>query len=232
MEFFNIWQTKSGLIGVNRLTLGDLITVNIMVYVIYFILLMLIVQFLPIMLLTFYIVYLFNGRMTDENSAFDTKQRLFVNILSIISVIYFLIDFHLGWASFNSFSSVVSKETFDSFAIFNFSIGLINIFLFFLGHECYKYAKTWLHRLAMFVIIVILGFKIGKPISRYFIHNVITQYNDTELTKVREEMKIEDEYNSDENIQKRKAEREEEEAKTEQRLKEFDKNFARDYLTK
>ena len=141
MEFFNIWQTKSGLIGVNRLTLGDLITVNIMVYVIYFILLMLIVQFLPIMLLTFYIVYLFNGRMTDENSAFDTKQRLFVNILSIISVIYFLIDFHLGWASFNSFSSVVSKETFDSFAIFNFSIGLINIFLFFLGHECYKYAK-------------------------------------------------------------------------------------------
>lgn len=230
MEFFKIWQTRGGVIGVNRMSLGDLIGANIMVLVVYFFLLMLVVQLLPILLISFYVVLLLNNRLDDESGAYDTQQRLMVNILTIISVIYFLIDFHFGWLSFNIFSVAVSKETFDSFATLNLSIGLVSTFLFFLGHEFYKHATTPLIRLAMFLLIVYFGIKFTRPISSGIINNVITQYNDVETQKNRDEMKMYDEYNSDENREKSNAERKQKELEKEQKLKDFDKEYAKKYL--
>ena len=186
MEFFKIWQTKGGVIGVNRMSLGDLIGANIMVLVIYFLLLMLVVQLLPILLISFYVILLLNNRLDVESGAYDTQQRLVINILTVISVIYFLIDFHFGWLSFKIFSVAVSKETFDSFATLNLSIGLVSVFLFFLGHEIFKTATSLLIRLGMFVLIVYFGIKFTKPISRGIINNTITQYNDAEIQKNRD----------------------------------------------
>jgi len=209
MEFYKIWQTKGGMIGVNKMTLGELIGVNFMIFGFYLILLALAVQLLPVILLFTYFLLLLDDSFTGqpENA---TEQRLWLNILTIISVIYFLIDFHHGWMSFNIFSNVVSKETFDSFAIFNITIGLINILLFFFGHEVYKQATSKFIRLLMFGVFILFGFKFIKPISRYVVSDVITQYNDTELTENRANQKIEDaeedEYNSDENNAIRKQE--------------------------
>jgi hypothetical protein len=230
MEFFKIWQTKGGVIGVNRMSLGDLIGANIMVLVIYFLLLMLVVQLLPILLISFYVILLLNNRLDDESGAYDTQQRLMINILTIISVIYFLLDFHFGWLSFSIFSVAVSKETFDSFAILNLSIGLVSTLLFFLGHEFYKQATTPLIRLAMFVLIVYFGIKFTRPISSAIINNVITQYNDAEIQKNRDELKLNDELNSDENREKSNAERKQKELEKEQKLKDFDKEYAKKYL--
>lgn len=231
MEFFKIWQGRDGVIGVNRMSLGDLIGANIMVLVIYFLLLMLVVQFLPILLISFYVILLLNDRLDAESGAYDTQQRLMINILTIFSVIYFLIDFHFGWLSFSTFSVVVSKETFDSFATLNLSIGLVSTFLFFLGHEFYKHATSPLIRLGMFVLIVYFGIKFTRPISSGIINNVITQYNDTETQKNRDEMKMYYEENSEENNEKSDAEHEQKELETEQRLKDFDNGgYVKKYL--
>jgi hypothetical protein len=232
MEFYKIWQTKSGIIGVNRMSLGELIGANIMVYVIYFFLLLLFVQVLPILLLAFHVVLLLNNRLDAESTANDTRERLVINVLTVISVIYFLLDFHFGWWSFTVFSVAVSKETFDAFATVNLSIGIVSIFLFFLGHEFFKTAKTPLIRLGMFAMIVFFGIRFSQPLSRGIITNVITQYNDAELAKVREEMNVVDEYNSDENIEQRKQERKTEEEAREKKMRDFDKNYTSDYLGK
>lgn len=229
MEFFKIWQTRGGVIGVNRMSLGDLIGVNIMVVAVYFILLALFVQLLPIIMLGLYVILLLNNRF-GADTEFDTRQRLMVNILTIISVIYFLLDFHFGWFSFYIFSSVISEETFDSIAIFNVTIGLISVVLFFLGHEAYKQTSTMLIRLGIFVLFLFVGFKFGSPISQYFVTNVVTQYNDAELTKLREDMKINDEQNGDEERELREDKRKNEEAQKEQEMRDFDKEYANKYL--
>lgn len=230
MEFFKIWQTRGGVIGVNRMSLGELIGANIMVLVVYFILLALLVQLLPIIMFGFYIILLLNNRLHSPISDFDTRQRLMVNVLTVISVIYFLLDFHFGWISFHIFSGVISKETFDSFAIFNLSIGLVSVILFFLGHDLYKSASSTLGRFGIFILLVFFGFKFCNPISRYFVTNVVSQYNDAELMKLREDMKIYDEQNSDENFQLREDERKNEEAQKEQEMRDFDKEYANKYL--
>lgn len=232
MKFYKIWKTRSGLIGVNKMSLEDLIGVNILVFIIYFILLMLAVQLVPMLLLAFYIVLLWNNRLDEENGVFDTQQRLLVNILTIISVVYFLVDFHFGWVSFKIFSVAVSKETFDSFAAFNLSIGLVSAFLFFMGHEIYKHAKTPYIRLGMYVFIVFFGIKLTKPMSSVVINTVITQYNDVHVQKDRDVLKEQDLYfmQEREGRKQRELDKQKRDAEKEQKLKDFDKNFARDYL--
>lgn len=232
MEFYKIWKTRSGIIGVNKMTLVDLIGVNFLVLIFYFFLLMLAVQIVPILLLLFYVVLLLNNRLSVENGAFDTQQRLLINILTIISVVYFLVDFHFGWVSFKIFSGVVSKETFDSFAAFNLSIGLVSVFLFFIGHEIYKSAKTPYIRLGMYIVIVFFGIKFTKPISRGVINSVITQYNDADVQKNRDMLKEHDLYleQEREGRKQRALDKQKRDAEKEQKLRDFDKNFARDYL--
>jgi hypothetical protein len=232
MVFYEVWRTSSGLIGVNRMTLGDLILVKIKVFILYVILLALLVQVLPILLLGFYVILLLNNRISLEDGEFDVKQRLMTNVLTVIAVIYYLLDFHFGWISFSIFSSTISKESFDSFAIFNMSIGIANILLFFIGNDIFKTAPSMVIRLGIFVLLMYAGIKFGKPVSKYFITNVITQYNDAELTKEREEMIIWDKQNTktDEEREQDRLEEEKEEADEEQRLRDFDKNYAEKYL--
>lgn len=232
MEFYKIWQTRGGVIGVNKMSLGDLIGANIMVLVVYFFLLMLVVQLLPILLLAFYVVLLLNNRLDDKSGAYDTQQRLAINILTVISVIYFLIDFHFGWLSFKIFSVGISKETFDSFATLNLSIGFVSLFLFFLGHEFYKRATSSLIRLVMFVFIVYVGIKLTKPFSNNIINNIITQYNDIDIQKNRDALKEYDiqQQERDENREKEAEIRKQEEANKEQEMRDFDKEYADKYL--
>lgn len=232
MEFFKIWQTRGGVIGVNRMSLSDLVGANLMVLAIYFLLLMLVVQLLPILLISFYIILLWNNRLDVENGAYDTQQRLAINILTVISVIYFLIDFHFGWLSFKTFSIAVSKETFDSFATLNLSIGLVSVFLFFIGHEIFKTATSMLMRLGMFVLIVYFGIKFTKPISRSIINNTITQYNDVDIQKNRDTLKEYDiqQQERDENREEEAEIRKQEEADKEQEMRDFDKEYADKYL--
>lgn len=232
MKFYKIWKTRSGLIGVNKMTLQDLIAANIMVYIIYFLLLMLAVQIVPILLLSFYVVLLWNNRLDVESGAYDTHQRLALNLFTIVSVIYFFIDFHFGWVSFKIFSVAVSKETFDSFAAINLSIGLVSTFLFFIGHEIFKHAKTPYIRLGMFVLIVFFGIKLTNSLSAGVINNVITQYNDADVQKDRDNLKEQDLYNQQrrDGREQRALDQQKRDAEKEQELKDFDKNFARDYL--
>lgn len=232
MEFFKIWQTRGGVIGVNRMSLADLIGANIMVVVVYFALMMLVVQILPVLLLSFYVILLLNNRLDSESTAFDTKQRLAINVLTVISVIYFLLDFHFGWVSFKIFSTVVTKDKFDAFATLNLSIGLVSIFLFFLGHEFFKVAKTQFVRLLMFGLIVFLGIKLTKPFSRSIITNTITQCSDANIQKNRDKFNEQDAFDVKWNDTKENTESEEiqREIDKDKELRDFDKEYADKYL--
>lgn len=234
MEFFNVWKSRGGLIGVNRLSLGELIGANFMVLMIYLFIMMLLVQILPILLMILYGLILLTGFVDEDNynSEYDIKQLQIVNVLSLISVTYFLIDFHLGWLSFDLFSYAMSKETFDSFATFNVSMGIINILLFFFGKEIFKRASTNLAKVGILLVLIYFGIKLTKPISNSFITNVVTQYDSVELRKERAEMKLYREQNhvSDEQRELRNEEQRLKDEKKEQEMRDFDKEYAKKYL--
>ena len=185
MEFYKIWNTRGGLVGVNRLILRDLIGIELTVGMIYLITLALFVQFLPIIMLFWYFCHLLDEHFSGDISRV-TEQRLIINILTVISVIYYMLDFHFGFFSFSISTIFMSENTLNWIAKVNLSIGLISIFLFFLGHEIYKVTPSYWGRNLVFVAVLFFGFKFINPLSNFIVLNNITQYTDSTLEAQRE----------------------------------------------
>ena len=228
MEFYKLWRTRGGLIGVNKLTLGDLIRIQFVLLILVMILIAVAIAFVPIILFGLYIILMFALDGGDES----VRLRLGVNVLTVVFTIYFLLDFHFGWYSHFLLGSSMYAETYDAIAIRNVSVGLMSIATFFIGHEIYRASANRLARVGIFLVFLFFGFKFTNSISTAIITNVITQYNDAELEQERHDLKIWDEQNTtteEERLQK-KIDKLEKEKEKEQELKDFDKNFARDYL--
>jgi hypothetical protein len=229
MEFYKIWQTRSGLIGVNKLTLGDLIGVNIVVFFILMILVALLVAFFPIMFFVIYLLLMIGFDGSDQH----TPTRLGINIVTVITTIYFLFDYHFGWYSHKILASSMYAETYDALAIRNLSIAMMSILLFFVGHEFYRVGGHRVVRVVVFSMVLYFGFGVTNKISTAIITNSISQYNTPELTQERVDLKAwdDDNYGSDEQRLQDKIDALEKEQKEIQRNKDFDDNFVRDYLT-
>jgi len=228
MEFYKLWRGWGGTIGVAKFSLGEMVGIQFVSLLIYVIALALAVSILPMIL---FAIYLFSiiSRDSDEQSS---VYRLWINILTVISTIYFLFDYHYGWFSFKLLGGVMYAETYDWLATTNLSIGLISILLFFVGHEVYRVSPSKLLRVVAILFFVFIGFKFTDKISESIVPNLITQYNDEELTNKRLEMKksYDENHHSDEYYENQILEMEEEDRKQEQRNKDFDKNFANEYL--
>jgi len=228
MEFYKLWKTRGGLIGVNKLTLGDLIRIQFVLLLLIMILVAVAIAFVPMILFGLYIILMFALDGGDES----VRLRLGVNVLTVVTTIYFLLDFHFGWYSHFILASSMYAETYDAIAIRNVSICLMSIATFFVGHELYRVGQSRLIRVGIFLVFLFFGFKFTNKISTAIVMNVTTQYNDAELEQERYDLKIWDEQNTttdEERLQKQIDDLQKQKEK-EQELKDFDKNFARDYL--
>ena len=67
----------------------------------------------------------------------EVRQRLGLNVLTVIAVIYYLLDFHYGWISFSILGTVVGVEGMNKMAQINLGLGFISVIYFFMGHEIY-----------------------------------------------------------------------------------------------
>jgi len=228
MEFYKIWQTKSGLFGVNKLTLGDLVVIQFVLVLLLMILVAIFVAFFPIIFFAIYVL-LMVGLDGDERGG---TTRLGVNIVTVIATIYFLFDFHFGWYSHQILASSIYAETYDAIAVRNLSVALMSIPLFFVGHELYRVGQSRLIRVVIFSAFIFFGFKFTNGISKAIITNTIEQYNDAELTQERIDLKLwsDDNHTTDEERLQNKIDALEKEKATKKKLDDFDKNFARDYL--
>lgn len=182
MEFYKIWRGWGGTIGVHKMTLGDLAMNYAVVLIVYFILLGILVTFLPTLLLGIYLLWMIGSDMEGGQDQSACQQRSMLNILTIVSVIYFMIDFHFGLISFNTVGVMTYKETMDGIAIYNLAIGLVSVLLFFFGHSVYALGGGTLRIFRIFAILSIVwfGYKFTKPISRFVVNNVVTQCADDE----------------------------------------------------
>lgn len=180
MEFYKLWRGRGGTVGVNKMSLVDMAQVELLIIVMYVVLLGLFVTALPTILFVFYIAWMVTSNGGEGNDGRASEQRLIINILTVISSIFFLLDFHFGWVSYHLLGSVLSKESHDAFAIYNTSIGIISIIFFFVGHELYWLGKVWVVRILIFLTFTFFMFKFSKPISTYIVKNVITQCSDIE----------------------------------------------------
>jgi len=179
MEFYHIWKSWGGTYGVNKLTLGDMGMAYIGSIVLYIALLGLAVGVIPTILIGFYLLWLI-AEDPEEYGCATTEQRMVINILTIISVIYYMVDFHFGWISFNIFGVFTFKETLDSMAIYNLTIGFVSVLLLFVGHDIYKVSPVRIGRIAILLALVFFSYKFIRPISSGIVHNVVTQCSDDE----------------------------------------------------
>ena len=227
MEFYKIWQTRSGLFGVNKLTLGDLVGIQFLLVLLLMIIVAVLIAFFPVIFFTIYVL-LMVGLDSDE---VGSTTRLGVNIITIITTIYFLLDFHFGWYSHEILATSMYAETYDAIAVINLSVALMSIPLFFVGHEIYRVGQSRLIRVVIFLAFIFFGFKFTNGISKAIITNTIEQYNDAELTNDREELKVWDKqnYGSDEQRLQDQIDALEKEKVLNQKMKDFDDNFANEY---
>jgi hypothetical protein len=179
------------------------------------------IAFVPMILFSLYIILMFSLDGGDES----VHLRLWVNALTVLTTIYFLLDFHFGWYSHSILASSMYADTYDGIAINNVSVSLMSVVTFFIGHEIYRASANRLIRVITLLVFIFFGFKFTNKISTAIVSNVVIQYTDSELEQERYDLKIWDEQNTtteEERLQKK--------IDKEQELKDFDKNFAKDYL--
>jgi hypothetical protein len=175
MEFYKIWRGWGGTIGVHKMSLGDLAMNYLVVLVVYFILLGVLVTFLPTILIGLYLLWIIGSDMEYGQSLEACQQRVMLNILTIVSVVYFMIDFHFGLISFNTVGAMTYKETMDGLAIWNLSIGIISVILIFFGHHVYSMGSRRIFRIFCIIALCYGLNKFTKPLSSGIVNNVITQ---------------------------------------------------------
>ena len=211
MEFYKIWSFR-GMIGVNKLTLTDvLIGVPLMSIIVYMIILAFSAPIAPALLTVFYIGSIYNSDGTNLNAI---KQRLGLNLLTIVSVIYYLLDFHYGWLSFSILSTVVSPSGMNTIAETNLILGLVAIFYFFFGHQLFYGLQKF--RKVVFLLIGYVLIWIAGSVSHYVITNMITPSTKEYVIKYTDDSPTDQDRLNDKN------KRELEEAKRDAKMKQYD----------
>jgi len=228
MDFYQIWQTRGGLFGVNKLTLGDLMGIQVIMLLLLMIVMAVFIAFAPVILFGFYIILM----LTQDGQSETSPTRLVVNILTVVLTLYFIVDFHFGWYSHQILATSMYAETYDAIAIRNLSIAMMSILLFFVGHELYRVGGHRVVRVVVFTMVLYFGFSVTNKISTSIVTNIATQYNDDELIKSRDDLRTWDNENirTDEQRLDDKIDALEKEKAEQQRLKDFDSNFEKDYL--
>lgn len=180
MEFYKIWRGWGGTIGVNRLSLGDLLVANLIAVLVYVVLLAVFVTILPTILIGIYLLWIIGTDMEGGEDNPNIQQRNVLMIMSIVSVIYFMIDFHFGLIAYNILGSGASKETMDGIAIYNLSLGFVSVILFFLGHRAYASNQSRFLRIIFILALTWFSYRFTKKIATPIVNNLITQCTDSD----------------------------------------------------
>ena len=221
MEFYKIWRGYGGTIGVNKLSLFDMVKVQGITVLVFVILIALISVALPTIIFGCYVLWM----MMMNGYEGSTKERLTLNIITVLSVIYYLIDFHFGFVSFHILGGVISKETLNDVAIFNVSVGIVSIACFFIGHEMFKgFVNNHFIRVLLFGVMIFFAFKIVKPVSTYIVTNVVTQCDREFNIGVRSDGYIAP--MSDDEREQKVLERKRKEAEKDAQMKQYDIDYS------
>jgi hypothetical protein len=175
MEFYKLFRFR-GTIGVNKLSLGDMIGVEIAMIFFYVALASILALISPTILFTFYVLWLFTGNGGNGHDGRNCLQRLWVNIFTIVSVVYYILDFHYGWLSHHVMSSVMSAETLHGIAKYNLTLGLLSLIFLFVGHEIYRIVDEYILRILLFCVVIYIGYLFISLFSDYILTDIITQH--------------------------------------------------------
>lgn len=201
MEFYKIWRGWGGTIGVHKMSLGDLAMNYVLVVVLYLVLLAVMVAILPTILIGIYLLWLINTDMEGGNDTPNIQQRQVLMLMSIIGVVYFMIDFHFGFIAFKIIGSAMAKETMDGLAVYNLALGIVSTILYFFGHRIYCLSPLRIARIGLILATVWFGYKFSKAISTPIVRSVITQCSDDEnVNKSRQRMIETELYNNGEYV--------------------------------
>jgi hypothetical protein len=85
MKFYQIWKTRSGLIGVNKLNLSDVVIIEFKIVLFYLILLAFFVLIAPTLLFSLDILWMVFQDSSEGYDGLGSKQRLIVLLLTILS---------------------------------------------------------------------------------------------------------------------------------------------------
>jgi len=162
MEFFHVFKV-GGTYGVNRLTLGDMFGVGLITFMVYLVILAFLSIIFPTILLLMYVLWMIKDDSGEGHDGQAIAQRLILNVITLISVIYSVLDYHYGWIAHNILGSAIGVEGFDGLIGYNMTIGLISTALFFFGHELYRLSSKG--RILFFIAAILFAFKFISPLG-------------------------------------------------------------------
>ncbi len=170
LRFYQIFRF-GGAIGVNSLSLGELIFANITGFVVFLILVSIIGVLLPFILLGLYGLFLLL-----PNGEVNRLDKLRCNIIGILSYIYFLIDYHYGFLGTTIISHYMGSDFLNNFCYLQTALMIINVLLIFYGDKVfYQIPYAFLRFLAFGFGLYFLT-NIFTPISAAVMPNLVTQH--------------------------------------------------------
>jgi len=222
MQFYNIWKTKGGFVGVNQVSLTGLVNIQFQILIMYVIIIAVLGIFIPTLFFGFYIIFM----LFTNNELIWLKDKKLANILAIISSIYFLIDYHYGFMSFSIVGSIIQADTYEKIAVFNLTIGLMSLASFFSNEIINDLARNRLLRLMTFIAFIYFSYKVTHRISSFILKHIITQCVDKSVTESRLQKHIYNMEHTDEKRKKRNEIRHKKELEKIEELKRFDENLS------
>lgn len=187
LRFYQIFRF-GGAIGVNSLSLGELIFANITGFVVFLILASIIGVLLPFILLGLYGLFLLL-----PNGDVNKMDKLRCNILGILSYIYFLIDYHYGFLGTTIISHYMGSDFLNNMCYLQTSLFIINVLLIFYGDKVFYQIPYAFLRFLAFGFGLYLLTNILTPISAAVMPNLVTQHKpvvnkvETEIEAKKEE---------------------------------------------
>ena len=170
LRFYQIFSF-GGTIGVNSLSFGELIAVNLATFMVMLVILGVIASLFPILMLIAYGFLTLAGNW--EQMQLD---RFRTNILSIIGYVYFMFDYHFGLIGWSFFHTFYGAEFVDNFCYLNTAIFLFNIALLFYGNGVINQINSGIGRFGLFIILCFLGNIMLKPMGKNVSKMICEQY--------------------------------------------------------
>jgi hypothetical protein len=169
MRFYQVFKF-GGTIGVNSLSLSDLIFSNIIAFIVMLGLICVIAFVFPMIMLLVYAILLITNWESYQSG------RIICNIFGIIGYIYFMFDYHFGFIGWQIFCSYFGIESVDKLCYINTGVFMLNILLIFFGNKIFEKRNSFLARLGTYCVILFLSYKVLMPIGKSLVSSMVTQH--------------------------------------------------------
>ena len=170
VKFYQVFKFGDT-VGVNRLSLTDVLSANFLGLIVMIALLGVLASIVPIILLLFYCLLVLGANWEEMQ-----LNRIRVNIFAIFGYVYFMIDYHFGFIGWLFFNTMFGADFVDKLCYINTALFILNILLMFFGNNLFVKIEHSLGRLLAFGVILFLSSKVLLPIGKALSPIITTQY--------------------------------------------------------